>query len=106
MVDQTPKTFKSVTLKVASDDEVIQAGIKPEEPKASATFQTQAPPTEKTPKPKVSASPNPKEPKPSDSLTTLDDLDGAPRPLAQKVVIGAAIVLIVVALVYYFVAMR
>ncbi len=37
--------------------------------------------------------------------TTLEDLEGKPMPFAQKVTIIAAIVLIVVAIAYYFVAM-
>ena len=38
--------------------------------------------------------------------TTLEDLKGSPAPLAQKIVIIAAIICIIGALVYYFVAMR
>lgn len=38
--------------------------------------------------------------------TTLEDLKGVKAPLAQKLVIIAAIVLIIVAIVYYFVALR
>lgn len=38
--------------------------------------------------------------------TTLDDLESSPMPFAQRVVIVAAVVCIIGALVYYFVAMR
>lgn len=38
--------------------------------------------------------------------TTLEDLESSSMPVAQKIVIIAAIVLIILALVYYFVAMR
>ena len=37
---------------------------------------------------------------------TLEDLESSPMPLAQKVVIVAAVVCIIGALVYYFVVMR
>ena len=47
-------------------------------------------------------------PSPSDAYraTSLDDLKSSPMPLAQRVVIVAAVVCIIGALVYYFVAMR
>ena len=38
--------------------------------------------------------------------TTLEDLEPTPMPLAQRIVIIAAVVCIIGALVYYFVAMR
>ena len=38
--------------------------------------------------------------------TTLEDLEPSPMPLAQRIVIVAAVVCIIGALVYYFVAMR
>ena len=46
--------------------------------------------------------------KPKDDYheTTLEDLQGTPMPLAQKIVIVAAIVCIIGALIYYFAFMR
>lgn len=38
--------------------------------------------------------------------TALEDLESAPLPLTQKIVIIAAVVCIIGALIYYFVAMR
>ncbi len=51
----------------------------------------------------------PKRQKPADDgyrETTLEDLKGTKAPLAQKLVIIAAIVLIIVAIAYYFAVLR
>ena len=87
--------YKHITVTAAEeDDEVVVAGAPQEAPQAVA-------PTE----PREQRKPG-KSREDSYRETTLDDLKGSPAPLAQKIVIIAAIICIIGALVYYFVAMR
>ena len=90
--------FKHIKVTAAEeDDEVVVAGVQPEVPQTVAS----AAPT----KPREQR--EPRQPH-GDSYheTTLEDLEGTPMPLAQKIVIIAAVICIIGALVYYFVAMR
>ena len=99
--------FKHITVTAAEeDDEVIVAGaveapdVEPEpEPEPAPVAKPDSKPASKT---------IPKEAPGDDGYheTTLEDLEGAKMPLAQRIVIIAAIICIIGALVYYFVAMR
>ena len=120
--------FKHITVTAADEDDfVIRAGVEAapapaggdtsEEARASAP--TPEPESEPTPVPApepghapVGARTSAPEPKPASKKaddyheTTLEDLNSEPMPMAQKIVIAAAIVCIIGAIVYYFVFMR
>ena len=102
-----------ITVTPAEDDEVIVAGeeVEPER----ATEPEALPEPESAPEPEREPAPAPKsapEPAPRSSRrsayreTTLEDLEPGKMPTAQRIVIIAAIVCIIGALVYYFMAMR
>lgn len=117
--------MKHITVTPADDDEVIIAGLQGDAvPQADAketkpaaahepaseepdgreeTARAQAPREE-------AAEPKPAKTKPAarDAYheTTLEDLERTPMPLAQRIVIIAAVVCIIGALVYYFTVMR
>lgn len=79
--------MKHITVTPAEDDEVIVVGAEP----ARET-------TDEKPE---------RRPKPDEyHETTLEDLQSTSMPLAQKIVIIAAVICIIGALVYYFLLMR
>ena len=126
--------FKHIALNAPDDDEVIVAGVAAEEgaagsasPAAAAGAASQpasaavpdagnAP--DATPAAAERAAEQPAKegaPQPASGRkdaadryaeTTLEDLESEPRPLAQRIVIIAAVLLIIAALVYSFVVMR
>lgn len=115
--------FKHITVTPAEEaDEVIHAGVERDAgaddiasapPEAGIDAVSAAPPDLAS---TSSADKPPKPSKPSDCARaaskrayeepTLDDLRGDPMPLAQKIVIIAAVVCIIGALVCYFAFMR
>lgn len=119
--------FKHITVTAADDEDVVivagtgeataPASTQPEgeaspkeavtpepagEPVSDAAVQPKAEPEPKPePEPKAKA-------KPKDDYreTTLEDLQGQSMPLAQRIVIVAAIICIIGAVIYYFAFMR
>lgn len=115
-------TFSHIKVTFDEDDEVIEAGLPPDcgpqttpsskdreqtldskmfSPAQNQNPQPQSPPASKATKTTV------KQP-PEDGFheTTLEDLQSTSMPFAQKIVIVAAVICIIGAIVYYFVAMR
>lgn len=121
--------FKHIQVTAAEEDEVIIAGVgapadsmeptvgqapksepMAQQPPASQSSQVAPSPAQPerpatTSKPTKSSSKGVKK-KDDYHETTLEDLQGTPMPLAQKIVIIAAVVCIIGALVYYFAVMR
>ena len=90
--------FKHIKVTAAAeDDEVVVAGVSQETPQTAASAAPTKPREQREPR-------QPRE----DSYheTTLEDLERTPMPLAQRIIIIAAVVCIIGALVYYFTVMR
>ena len=110
--------FKHITVTAPEDEDVvIHAGIADTElvlePAVTEAENVEVPeqplPPELQDKPKSEPVPQPKatrKPKDDYHETTLEDLQGSPMPLMQKIVIVAAIVCIIGAVIYYFAFMR
>ena len=109
------QNMKHITVTPADDDEVIVAGLRDDvapqadaEPQADVTQHRAHAEREPAGAAQV-AQTKPARAKPAarDEYreTTLEDLEGTPMPLAQRVVIIAAVVCIIGALVYYFTVM-
>ena len=103
--------FKHITVTVAEEEDVvIHAGLGeapvPEEPEP-APEPVSAPEPALVSAPEVAAKPKPK-PVPEDGYheTTLEDLQDRSMPLAQRIVIIAAIICIIGAVIYCFAFMR
>lgn len=95
----TQGDFKHISVSVPVEDEVIQAGLVEEAPKDEPV---QSP----TPQPAVKPVSKATEERPSkEAQRELEELDVGPMTLTQKVVIIAAIALILVAVVYFFLFM-
>ena len=87
--------MKHITVTPAEDDEVIVVGA---EPARETTREPARETTDEKPE---------RRPKPDEyHETTLEDLQSTSMPLAQKIVIIAAVICIIGALVYYFLLMR
>ena len=103
------QNMKHITVTPADDDEVIVAGLRDNSaPQVDAAPQQAH--ADREPASAAQAAPaKPVKAKPAarDGYheTTLEDLEGAPMPLAQRIVIIAAVVCIIGALVYYFTVM-
>ena len=107
--------MKHITVTPAEDDEVIVVGAEParettrepayettREPARETTRET----TDETTRETTDEKPE-RHPKPDEyHETTLEDLQSTSMPLAQKIVIIAAVICIIGALVYYFLLMR
>lgn len=107
--DATKRTFSHIVIGDDDCDEVIQAGVvSVPEPEPQPEPQVQPEPEfqpQPEPEPEPEASPVvPARPSKSEyQETTLEDLKGEAMPFAQKVVLVGAALLIIVALVYWFV---
>ena len=91
--------MKHITVTPAEDDEVIVVGAEPaRETTREPAYETTRETTDGKPE---------RRPKPDEyHETTLEDLQSTSMPLAQKIVIIAAVICIIGALVYYFLLMR
>ena len=91
--------MKHITVTPAEDDEVIVVGAEPaRETTREPAYETTRETTDGKPE---------RHPKPDEyHETTLEDLQSTSMPLAQKIVIIAAVICIIGALVYYFLLMR
>ena len=92
--------MKHITVTPAEDDdEVIVVGAEPaRETTREPAYETTRETTDEKPE---------RHPKPDEyHETTLEDLQSTSMPLAQKIVIIAAVICIIGALVYYFLLMR
>lgn len=96
--------MKHITVTPAEeDDEVIVVGAEPaREPARETTREPARETTRETTDKKPERRPKPDE----YHETTLEDLQSTSMPLAQKIVIIAAVICIIGALVYYFLLMR
>lgn len=104
--------FKHISVTAADEDDiVIVAGIKDDAGSKPETLSVPAPEVEPEPEPESEPAPKPKaaaqvqvQPNPGrkDAYheTTLEDLEHAPMPFAQRVVIIAAIICIIGAVIY------
>lgn len=110
--------FKHITVTAADDEDVVivagAVGQSGEESDAART-EDLAQTREEAPDPRPEAELQPEMHRASKSTaskddsyreTTLEDLEQGPMPIAQRVVIVAAIVCIIGALIYYFAFMR
>ena len=95
-----------ITVNPADEDEVIGAGVGsrqaeelPVQARGAAQMEELQPRNSKPKEVKRSQEDGYRE-------TTLEDLESSGMPFAQRVVIVAAVVCIIGALIYYFVAMR
>lgn len=90
------------------DDVVIEAGVRPAMPvvpreEAPAATPIEAPVAPRESESAVADEVSKKRSKDSDyQETTIDDLDSAPMPLTQKIVLAVAAVAIIGIVVYYF----
>ncbi len=102
--------FKHISVTAADEDDIVivagikdDAGNKPETPSVPAPEAEPEPGSELAPKPKaaaqVQAQPDSGR-KDAYRETTLEDLEHAPMPFAQRVVIIAAIICIIGAVIY------
>jgi len=109
-----------ITVTPASEDEVIYAGVQSGSQTGSEAADEVTAPAAAVPAadgrtasgpaslkaPKRQAASSKAREKDAYREPTLEDLEPTPMPIAQRIVIVAAVVCIIGALVYYFVAMR
>ena len=103
--------FKRIVVTPPEEDEVIVAGAVEAPDAAPNPAPDAAPDDASDPAPLPASAPASRRPQPASAEegyheTTLEDLEGTKMPLAQRIVIVAAIICIIGALIYYFVAMR
>lgn len=108
--------FKRIAVNAVEEDEVVYAGIpapeRQQEAPAGADAVAAAPPAapkgepgpERGSQPKAASGRSPAGER--TAAQELADLQPAPKPLVQRVVIGAAVALIIVAIIYWAVFMR